>query len=206
MLTNLMSEALEGINTIVGNYGLAIIIFTVILKLLMFPLYAKQTRSLEEMQQIQPEIEKIQKKYKDDKERQNEELVKLYQERGINPAAGCLPMVLTLIIIFPLYRAIYALDLSQTSFLWIKNLAEPDILLVIINGIATLGQTYLTTKLSGNTMQNTMTMWMMPIMIIAISFKFRFPAGVLVYWITQTIMTILQQLLMQKKPAKGVAK
>ncbi|MFI5358686.1 MAG: YidC/Oxa1 family membrane protein insertase [Halanaerobiales bacterium] len=204
MLTNLMSEALEGINTIVGNYGLAIIIFTVILKLLMFPLYAKQTRSLEEMQQIQPEIEKIQKKYKDDKERQNEELVKLYQERGINPAAGCLPMVLTLIIIFPLYRAIYALDLSQTSFLWIKNLAEPDILLVIINGIATLGQTYLTTKLSGNTMQNTMTMWMMPIMIIAISF--RFPAGVLVYWITQTIMTILQQLLMQKKPAKGVAK
>ena len=62
-------------------------------------------------------------------------------------------MVLTLIIIFPLYRAIYALDLSQTSFLWIKNLAEPDILLVIINGIATLGQTYLTTKLSGNTMQ-----------------------------------------------------
>lgn len=204
MLTNLMSEALEGINTIVGNYGLAIIIFTVILKLLMFPLYAKQTRSLEEMQQIQPEIEKIQKKYKDDKERQNEELVKLYQERGINPAAGCLPMVLTLIIIFPLYRAIYALDLSQTSFLWIKNLAEPDILLVIINGIATLGQTYLTTKLSGNTMQNTMTMWMMPIMIIAISFGF--PAGVLVYWITQTIMTILQQLLMQKKPAKGVAK
>lgn len=204
MLTNLMSEALEGINTIVGNYGLAIIIFTVILKLLMFPLYAKQTRSLEEMQQIQPEIEKIQKKYKDDKERQNEELVKLYQERGINPAAGCLPMILTLIIIFPLYRAIYALDLSQTSFLWIKNLAEPDILLVIINGIATLGQTYLTTKLSGNTMQNTMTMWMMPIMIIAISF--RFPAGVLVYWITQTIMTILQQLLMQKKPAKGVAK
>jgi len=204
MLTNLMSEALEGINTIVGNYGLAIIIFTVILKLLMFPLYAKQTRSLEEMQQIQPAIEKIQKKYKDDKERQNEELVKLYQERGINPAAGCLPMVLTLIIIFPLYRAIYALDLSQTSFLWIKNLAEPDILLVIINGIATLGQTYLTTKLSGNTMQNTMTMWMMPIMIIAISF--RFPAGVLVYWITQTIMTILQQLLMQKKPAKGVAK
>lgn len=204
MLTNLMSEALEGINTIVGNYGLAIIIFTVILKLLMFPLYAKQTRSLEEMQQIQPEIEKIQKKYKDDKEKQNEELVKLYQERGINPAAGCLPMVLTLIIIFPLYRAIYALDLSQTSFLWIKNLAEPDILLVIINGIATLGQTYLTTKLSGNTMQNTMTMWMMPIMIIAISF--RFPAGVLVYWITQTIMTILQQLLMQKKPAKGVAK
>lgn len=204
MLTNLMSEALEGINTIVGNYGLAIIIFTVILKLLMFPLYAKQTRSLEEMQQIQPEIEKIQKKYKDDKERQNEELVKLYQERGINPAAGCLPMVLTLIIIFPLYRAIYALDLSQTSFLWIKNLAKPDILLVIINGIATLGQTYLTTKLSGNTMQNTMTMWMMPIMIIAISFGF--PAGVLVYWITQTIMTILQQLLMQKKPAKGVAK
>lgn len=204
MLTNLMSQALEGINSLVGNYGLSIIIFTVIIKFLMFPLYAKQTRSLEEMQEIQPEIEKIQKQYKNNKEKQNEEMMKLYQERGINPAAGCLPMILTLIIIFPLYRAIYALDLSQTSFLWMKSLSEPDIILVIINGIATLGQTYLTTKMSGSTAQTGATLWMMPIMIIAISF--RFPAGVLVYWITQTVLTVLQQFLMKKKPAKGVAK
>lgn len=203
MLTNLMSQALEGINSLVGNYGLSIIIFTIIMKVLMFPLNAKQTKSLQQMQELQPEIEKIQKQYKDNKEKQNEEMLKLYQERGVNPAAGCLPLILTMIIIFPLYRAIYGLDMSQTSFLWMKSLAEPDIILVILNGIATLGQTYLTTKTSGNTQTNT-TMWMMPIMIIAISFKF--PSGVLVYWLTQTILTVLQQLLLKRKPAKGVAK
>lgn len=199
-----MSQALEGINSLVGNYGLSIIIFTIIMKVLMFPLNAKQTKSLQQMQELQPEIEKIQKQYKDNKEKQNEELLKLYQEKGYNPAAGCLPMILSLIIIFPLYRAIYGLDMSQTSFLWISSLAQPDVILVILNGIATLGQTYLTTKTSA-TGQSSATMWMMPIMIIAISF--RFPSGVLVYWITQTVLTVLQQLIMTKKnPAKGVAK
>src|SRR5690554_3090772 len=138
MLTDLMSQALEGINSLVGNYGVSIIIFTIIMKLLMYPLSAKQSRSMKEIQEIQPELQKIQDKYKDNKEKQTEEMTKLYQERGINPAAGCLPMILTLVLIFPLYRAIYGLDMTQTSFLWIENLAEPDIILVILNGIATL--------------------------------------------------------------------
>lgn len=201
-LTNIMAQFLELINSFVGNYGLSIIIFTILIKLLMYPLSAKQSRSMKEMQEIQPELQKIQEKYKDNKEKQTEEMTKLYQEKGVNPAAGCLPMIITMIIIFPLYRAIYGLDMAQASFLWISNLAEPDVILVILNGIATLGQTYITTKLSGNTNQNSMMMWMMPIFIIFIGFSL--PAGVLIYWFTQSALTALQQYIIEKEPVKGV--
>ncbi len=204
-LVDIMSQSLEAINGIVGNYGLSIIIFTIIIKLLLYPLSAKQTRSMKDMQRVQPELKKIQEKYKDDKQKQTEAMTALYKEHGVNPAAGCLPMILTLIIIFPLYRAIYGLDMTATTFLWIKDLAQPDIALVIINGLAMAGQTYITTKLSGNSNQNNLMMWMMPLFILFIGFQL--PAGVLIYWFTQTVLTALQQYIINNEPeSKGVAK
>lgn len=204
-LVNIMSQSLEAINSIVGNYGLSIIIFTIIIKLLLYPLSAKQTRSMKDMQKVQPELKKLQEKYKDDKQKQTEAMTALYKEHGVNPAAGCLPMILTLIIIFPLYRAIYGLDMTATTFLWIKDLAQPDIALVIINGLAMAGQTYITTKLSGNSNQNNLMMWMMPLFILFIGFQL--PAGVLIYWFTQTVLTALQQYIINNEPeSKGVAK
>lgn len=204
-LVNIMSQSLEVINGLVGNYGLAIIIFTIIIKLLLYPLSAKQARSMKDMQKVQPELKKIQEKYKDDKQKQTEAMTALYKEHGVNPAAGCLPMILTLIIIFPLYRAIYGLDMSNTTFLWIQNLADPDIALVIINGLAMAGQTYITTKLSGNNNQNNLMMWMMPLFILFIGFQL--PAGVLIYWLTQTVLTGAQQYIINREPeSKGVAK
>jgi len=205
MLTNIMTQALEFINTIVGNYAISIIIFTIIVKLLMYPLTAKQTRSMKEIQAIQPEIQKIQQKYKDNKEKQAEEMNKIYTEKGVNPLSGCLPIIITMIIIFPLYRAIFNLDVTQTSFLWIKDLSKPDYILVIINGLAMVGQTFITTKLSGSTNQNNMMMWMMPIVIIIAGFSL--PAGVLIYWLTQTLLTVLQQYIVEREPInKGVEK
>jgi len=204
-LVDIMSQSLEAINGIVGNYGLSIIIFTIIIKLLLYPLSAKQTRSMKDMQRVQPELKKIQEKYKDDKQKQTEAMTALYKEHGVNPAAGCLPMILTLVIIFPLYRAIYGLDMTATTFLWIKDLAQPDIALVIINGLAMAGQTYITTKLSGNSNQNNLMMWMMPLFILFIGFQL--PAGVLIYWFTQTVLTALQQYIINNEPeSKGVAK
>ncbi len=87
-----------------NNYGVAIIILTLLVSLLLFPLTLKQTRSMKAMQEIQPEVKKIQKEYKDDREEMNKQMMALYQERGVNPAAGCLPLILQMPIWFALYR------------------------------------------------------------------------------------------------------
>lgn len=120
MLTGIMSQALEIINSLVGNYAVSIIIFTIIVKLMMYPLSLLQTRSMKAIQALQPEVQKIQQKYKDNKEKQAEEVNKLYLERGVNPLSGFITLIITLIItmiiIFPLYRAIFNLDMTETSF------------------------------------------------------------------------------------------
>ncbi len=87
-----------------NNYGVAIMILTLIVSLLLFPLTLKQTRSMKAMQEIQPEVKKLQKEYKDDREELNKQMMALYQERGVNPAAGCLPLILQMPIWFALYR------------------------------------------------------------------------------------------------------
>jgi len=92
-LGNMMSDALIFLNDLVNNYGLAIIIFTLIIKLVLYPMTVKQTRSMKAMQDLQPELKKIQQKYKDNKEKQQQEMMKLYKENNVNPAAGCLPMI-----------------------------------------------------------------------------------------------------------------
>jgi YidC/Oxa1 family membrane protein insertase len=155
-LINGMAYALDFIYNIVGNYGLAIIIFTLLIKIVLYPLTAKQTRSMREMQEIQPEVKKLQEKYKDNKEKQQEEMMNLYQEHGVNPAAGCLPMIVQMAILIPLYRTIFALGdkMANEAFLWIGtitngSLAEPDIAIVLLNALIMFGQTYMTQQISG---------------------------------------------------------
>ncbi|MGM0437694.1 MAG: YidC/Oxa1 family membrane protein insertase [Bacillota bacterium] len=195
---DLMAQALELLNGVVHNYGLAIILFTLIIKFALLPLTIKQTKSMKAMQDIQPEMKKIQDKYEDDKEKQQEEMMKLYQENDVNPAAGCLPMILQLVILIPLYRAILSLQgvMGDATFLWIGrltegSLAQPDPALVIINGLAMVGQTYITQKISGSGGQGSKMMWIMPIFIVFIGFQL--PSGLLLYWLTSTIFTGIQQ-------------
>ncbi len=206
-LINGMSYALDFIYGLVGNYGLAIIIFTLVIKFALYPLTAKQTRSMKEMQEIQPEMKKIQEKYKDDKEQQQEEMMKLYKEHGVNPAAGCLPMILQLAILIPLYRTIFALGekMAAESFLWIGtltsgSLAEPDVAIVLLNAVVMFGQTYMTQQLSGGGDKSNKMMYMMPLFIIFIGF--RLPSGVLLYWFTSTLFTVAQQYILSKEPSK----
>jgi YidC/Oxa1 family membrane protein insertase len=96
------------------NYGLAIIILTLMVSLLLFPLTLKQTRSMKAMQEIQPEIKRLQKEFKDDREEMNKQMMALYQERGINPAAGCLPLILQMPIWFALYRVFRVAPTADT--------------------------------------------------------------------------------------------
>src|SRR6056297_256751 len=194
-LIDLMSDALIFLNGVVNNYGLAIILFTLIIKFALYPLTSKQTKSMKAMQDLQPKMEKIKKKYKDNKEKQQEEIMKLYKENNVNPAAGCLPMILQLAILIPLYRAIYGMGeiLGDSTFLWIGNLtggslAEPDVAIVIINALAMVGQTYITQNMQGSSGgQQKYMMWIMPVFILFIGF--RLPSGLLLYWLTSTIFT-----------------
>lgn len=208
-----MTQLLDFINSFVGNYGVSIIILTILVRLILYPLTVKQTKSMKKMQELQPLMKDIQEKYKDDKQKQQEETMKLYKEHGANPLGGCFPLILSMIVIIPLFRAIQEMNMEGTTFLWVTNLSEPDIILVLLNGVAMAAQTYITSKTGGNaTNQNNLMMWGMPIFIVAISFNF--PAGVLIYWVTQTILHALQQWYINtsdtggpdKKDGKGVAK
>lgn len=203
-LINGIVEALMFLNGIVNSYGVTIILFTLIIKLLLYPLTAKQTKSMKAMQDLQPEMDKIKKKYKDDKEKQQEAMMDLYKEHNVNPAAGCLPMIFQLAILIPLYRAILSLSdvLNDASFLWIGtltngSLAEPDVAIVLVNAVAMIGQTYVTQKMQGGGGKNSMIMWIMPAFIIFIGFQL--PSGILLYWFTSTVFTAIQQYVISKE-------
>jgi len=131
--------------------------------------------------------------------------MKLYKANNVNPAAGCFPMVLQLLILIPLYRSILGLGetMADSTFLWIGtltsgSLATPDIAIVILNALAMIAQTYITQKTSASS-QNNMVMWIMPIFIVFIGFQL--PSGVLLYWLTSTLFTGVQQFLLSREPA-----
>jgi YidC/Oxa1 family membrane protein insertase len=210
-LINGIVEALKFLNGFVHNFGVTIILFTLIIKLLLYPLTSKQTKSMKAMQDLQPEMDKIKKKHKDDKEKQQQAMMDLYKENNVNPAAGCLPMIFQLAILIPLYRAILSLSdiLNETSFLWIGtltngSLAEPDVAIVIVNALAMIAQTYVTQKMqSGGNKQSNMIMWIMPVFIIFIGFQL--PSGILLYWFTSTVFTAIQQYVISNEPANKEA-
>lgn len=210
-LINGIVEALKFMNGFVHNFGVTIILFTLIIKLLLYPLTSKQTKSMKAMQDLQPEMDKIKKKHKDDKEKQQQAMMDLYKENNVNPAAGCLPMIFQLAILIPLYRAILSLSdiLNETSFLWIGtltngSLAEPDVAIVIVNALAMIAQTYVTQKMqAGGNKQSNMIMWIMPVFIIFIGFQL--PSGILLYWFTSTVFTAIQQYVISNEPANKEA-
>ena len=127
-------QTLNWIHGFVGNYGAAIVILTLIINMLMFPLRHKQVVSMRKMQEIQPEVKAIQERYAKfkttdpAKQKMNQELMALYRERGVNPAAGCLPMLLPLPVFFAFYALLYtAIELRGAPFVgWIHDLSQPD--------------------------------------------------------------------------------
>jgi len=136
------------IYNLVGNYGISLIILTIIVKLILYPLYAKQIKSTADMSEMSEKSQEIQRRYANDREKMNEEMQKLYAETGFNPMSGCLPMLIQFPIIMGLFallrnpmkympgaKMIFA---NHESFLWIKDLAQPDMwILPIAAGLAT---------------------------------------------------------------------
>jgi YidC/Oxa1 family membrane protein insertase len=192
------------------TWGLAIIGLTIIVRLVLFPLTWKQFSSAQSMQVIQPQLKELQKKYKNDRGKLQQETMKLYQEHRVNPFASCLPLLLQLPVFISLYAAIKGLGplsapqyqasveaLNQASFLWIPHLGDPDpyYILLVLYVVSQLISTELMLSTQTDKSQK-MIMRAMPIMFVF--FLFRFPAGLFVYWVTTNIWTIGQQLLIRK--------
>jgi YidC/Oxa1 family membrane protein insertase len=189
------------------SYALAIIILTILLKIALYPLSVKQMNSMKNMQAIQPKIQEIQKKYKNNKEKMNKAMMELYQEYNVNPAAGCFPLLVQMPILIGLFTALrdYAFEPAEhATFLWISNLQQPDPLYIlpVLVGLATFVQSKLTMSASASTgannSTNMMMLYFMPIFIGYISMKF--PAGLCLYWVVFNVLSALQQFLINKKP------
>lgn len=193
-----------------GSYGIDIILLTLLIKLLMAPLTHKSFVSMKQMQKLQPQMERLKEKYKDDKEKLNKEIMELYRRNGVNPLGGCLPMVLQFPVFIGLYNALSTpIELRHARFLWIKDLSQPDWkslpftvpgwwpsslpagipVLTILMGASMFMQQWMTPS-AGDPNQRKM-MLMMPLIF---TFMFvSFPAGLTVYWLVNNILTIGQQ-------------
>ena len=192
------------------NYGIAIILLTIIIKIVFWPLTQKSYTSMQKMKKIQPKIQQIREKYKDDKEKLNQELMQVYKTHKVNPMGGCLPMALQIPVFFALYRMLNsAVELRHQPFaLWIHDLTAPDRLnlgfsvdlpmighldglpvLTILMGITMFLQQKMTPS-SGDPRQEKI-MLIMPVMFTF--FFINFPAGLVLYWFVNNILSIAQQ-------------
>jgi len=180
------------------NYGVDIIIISILLKIIFWPLTKKSYVSMKEMQKVQPEMAMLREKYKDDKARLNREMMDLYKRRKVNPLGGCLPMVVQIPIFFALYWALMgSIELRHAPFiLWIKDLSYRDPIYIspILMGASMLWQQKMTPTM-GDPRQAKMMMFM-PIIFTFIFLSF--PAGLVIYWLITNILTIAQQYLINK--------
>ncbi len=184
------------ISSLIGleNYGVAIILLTIVIKMAFYPLTVKQVVSMKAMQEIQPEMKKIQEKYKKNPQEMQQRIAALYKEKGVNPLAGCLPLLAQMPILIGIFYAIRDYNYGSTapSFLWIENLSEVDpyYILPVLSALTTYIQQKQTMAQNANAQMKMMTMFM-PLFIGWISMTF--PAGLVLYWVVSNIMQILQQ-------------
>ena len=191
----------------IPNLGLAIVLMTIIIKLIMYPLTQKQIQSTKAMMEIQPKMKALQEKYKDDKQRLNMELANLYKSEGVNPLAGCLPLLIQMPIMIGIFYGIRDYNYVAhpeivTSFLWLADIskADPTYVLPVLSALTTFIQTKQTKPANGGGAQNKMMMYFMPLFIGYISLTF--PAGLVLYWVVMNIMQIAQQSIMNRAAAK----
>jgi YidC/Oxa1 family membrane protein insertase len=188
----------------IPNYGLAIIILTIAIKVILYPLTVKQVRSMKAMQDLSPKLKALQEKYKDNKEKLNAEVAKLYKESGVNPLAGCLPLLIQMPFLIAIFFAIREYNyVSDPSFLWIKDLSQstPSDPYYILPVLAA-ATTWISTKQTGTdpSQQNKMMQMFMPLFIGYITISF--PAGLGLYWVVSNVVQIVQQWWLYRGKAK----
>ena len=191
----------------IPNYGVAIILVTILLRIVFWPIQAKSIKSMKAMQKFQPQVQKVREKFKDDQQRMNAEIMKLYKEHKINPFSGCLPMLVQFPVLIAFYKVLSnAIELRGTSFLWIKDLALPDTVATVmgipINPLPLFmtATTILQQKMtpSGGDPQQQKMMMFMP--LIMLFFFYPSASGLVLYWTVQQVLSIAQQWWGMRKP------
>ncbi len=220
-LIDLFETVLVAFHDVIGDWGVAIILLTLLIRILLLPLTLKQFRSMQSMARHQPELKKLQAKYKGDKDRMNQELMKFYRENKINPLASCLPLLAQIpvfISLFYMLRKDLRLDICpeinpagtanpkpcgstpESDFLFIPDLtskATGAVLVVLI--VLYVGSQLVSTVMSTVSADKTQRYIMYGLPFFFVVFVFNFPAGLLVYWITTNLWTIVQQLIVRKR-------
>jgi len=186
-------SVLRSINEYTHNYGVTIILLTVAIKLLFVPLQYKSYSSMKQMQTIQPKVAALQEKFKDDRDRLNRELIKLYRDHKVNPVGGCLPMVLQMPVFVSLFNILYmTIDLRQAPLgLWITDLSvqDPYYILPIIMGVSMV----VMQKIQPTTMDPAQAKVMLMLPVVMTFLFINFPAGLVLYWLTNNVLSIAQQ-------------
>ncbi len=219
-LSEIVIMGMDWVHRFISNYGVIIIIFSVLTKLMFYPLTKSSTESMKKMQELQPKLKNLQEKYKDDKEKLNTATMSLYKEEKVNPLAGCLPLLLQSPVFIALYQAFsHTIALRGQPFvLWITDLSQPDAIaqlpfslpvlgndlnvLPILMSVAMYFQSKFTPSTGGGQMAAMTTM--MPLIMVFIFYNM--PSGLVLYWLINTIMQGYQSWKIHKKaPAGGAA-
>lgn len=201
-LASPMLWLLHRIHDVVGNYGVAIIVITVLLKLITFPLNQTSMKSMRKMQQIQPQLQRLRDRHKDDPSAMQKEMMDLYKKHNVNPFSGCLPMIIQFPVFIALYNGLLRdIALRHAPFIgWINDLSAPDRLHVASVGIPVLtllmGASMLLQQLTAPAQGDPNQRRMMMIMPVVFTFMFlKFPSGLVLYWLVNNVISIGQQYL-----------
>lgn len=187
--TEPMAAAMKLFFNWTNNYGIAIIMLTVIVRVLILPLTLYQARAMKKIQDIQPLMKELQEKYKNQPQDLQQKMMELYRENKVNPLSGCLPMVVQLPFLYAIFFVLRSFEYMTTpSLLWIADLAQPDPVLAVGTGVTMFLQTFLS---GGATDPNQkFLVYFMPVFFIWISWSFA--AGLALYWVVSTIFGIIQ--------------
>ncbi len=217
-LTKPIFVAMIWINDYVNNYGLAIIILTIIIKLVFFPLANKSYAAMSKMKKLQPEMKKLQEQYKEDKQRLNQEMMALYKREGANPASGCLPILIQIPVFFALYKVLFVtIEMRHAPFFgWIQDLSAPDptsmfnlfglipwtppeFLMIGVWPLIMGGSMYLQQLLNPQPADPVQAKIFMFLPLVFTILLAQFPAGLVIYWAINNILSIAQQWVIMKK-------
>jgi len=215
IISQVLLQTLGFLYKIVHNWGVAIILLSILVYLILYPLSIKQMRSMKEMQLLQPKVEELRKVYKDNPQRMNKEIMELYKAHKVNPLGGCLPLLLQMPIFFALYNALMrSIVLKGAKFLWIKDLSEPDRLFILPKALPILGSDFnilpiimaigmfIQQKISSasasgaSAEQQKIMLIVMPVMFGIIFY--RMPSGLVLYWFVNSILMLSFQLRMNR--------
>lgn len=199
-LVSVMAVVMLFFSKYTGSYGIGIILLTIVIRGLLFPLYRSQLQSMKRMQEVQPQLQRLQERYKNDRQKLAEEQMRLYREQKVNPMASCLPMLLQLPLLYALYDMLERFKFHlhpplMANFLWLPDLGQKDpyLILPILGGISTYWQTKISMALQPGTGQQQMQMmtYLMPLVMFYVFW--RLPSGLAVYWVVANVITIVQQ-------------